>query len=763
MEGASPCNSIDMASEQLEVGDVDEEDIRALSAHITEPVEPASPKTPLDGNSIAVTATPSKDTRGSGSSTTPLTGAKSLKGSAVKQPTATAENILAAKDDNSISARISCANYCVMAAADLVRISRSKAARVTELLNVTVDDAFALLKEFKWDEVALQEAWFSEGRGEEWVRERCGVFKSKGPSSRPSDSSVVTCKVCYCDEPIMNCVVLEGCPIDHAVCRECFAQYIHTKLNDVGRGSPDSRCVMHKCGRRVPKSQFLRFLDSSEDRLKYIRFYYDFFFITANPATLWCPNPMGGCGRAVLKFPHPGDVHRGGRRGSSIAVESDTVVCDCGYCWCFACQREAHEPAACKQVYEWEVKNSNESENVSWILANTKQCPKCARPIEKNQGCNHMRCSEAGGGCGQEFCWLCLTPWAQHGQSTGGRDVRGSLALRLELRSIILGIQPYALYAESEASVFRFVALSDDFGQQSKKTWTVVLGCRLYSCNIYERNTREDTEEGRKQREGEKVREKAKHALQKYMFHYERFVNHDRAANMAREVIASGKIDEMKRILHDRDEIDISELGFVTSALQLVVECRRVLKWTYVYGYYLATDEGASDSDGGAGRDIRRKMSPPSSRVHRNHQSNHSTASSSSTHRSDINDTVARRQLFEFLQKNLEEKTEALHELIEKDLEERFIRSPEDSDPALTSAVDHQPPSSAQVGDAAMPDAHEGPAPASSPRRPNDEDLENFKNKFTDFRSYVTNYHHVTEKFLHQILTDIKDKSIIAL
>jgi len=38
-----------------------------------------------------------------------------------------------------------------------------------------------------------------------------------------------------------------------------------------------------------------------------------------------------------------------------------------------------------------------------WTVANTKQCPKCKIPIEKNKGCNHMTCK-----CGFHFCWLCL-------------------------------------------------------------------------------------------------------------------------------------------------------------------------------------------------------------------------------------------------------------------------------------------------------------------------------------------------------------------
>lgn len=48
----------------------------------------------------------------------------------------------------------------------------------------------------------------------------------------------------------------------------------------------------------------------------------------------------------------------------------------------------------CDTVRKWITKNSAESENLNWILANTKPCPKCCRPIEKNQGCMHMTCSQ---------------------------------------------------------------------------------------------------------------------------------------------------------------------------------------------------------------------------------------------------------------------------------------------------------------------------------------------------------------------------------
>lgn len=92
------------------------------------------------------------------------------------------------------------------------------------------------------------------------------------------------------------------------------------------------------------------------------------------------------------------------------------VLCKCSGTFCFTCKNEAHRPVDCETVRQWTVKNSAESENLTWIIANTKPCPKCQRPIEKNQGCMHMTCSQ----CSYEFCWLCLGSWKEHGDGTGG-------------------------------------------------------------------------------------------------------------------------------------------------------------------------------------------------------------------------------------------------------------------------------------------------------------------------------------------------------
>jgi ariadne-1 len=253
-------------------------------------------------------------------------------------------------------------------------------------------------------------------------------------------------------------------------------------------------------------------------------------------------------------------------------------------------------------VEQWNIKNNAESENISWIRANTKKCPKCHRAIEKNQGCNHMVCSKAGG-CGHEFCWLCLGDWSTHGTSTGG----------------------------------------------------------YYQCNIYDKEAMEG-----KHKEEEKSRQRAKHALDKYMFFFERFMDHDRSMRLTLNEEAT--IEKKVQELHDNHGFEIIELHFLHDALKSVRACRRVLKWTYVYGYYL-------------------------------------------------DDANPEKNLFEFLQKNLEEKTDLLHELLERQLHE--IGAP------------------SKVEDAAMGSG------------------QSVKEKFMDFRSHVTNFTNVTQKFLTQILQDL--------
>ncbi len=95
------------------------------------------------------------------------------------------------------------------------------------------------------------------------------------------------------------------------------------------------------------------------------------------------------------------------------------MTCAAGHEFCFGCVRrgsrvtEPHGPASCAEVAAWAKREGDSGEDAKWLKANTKPCPGCKRPIQKNDGCSHMTCRPPGG-CGHEFCWLCLGPWVEH-------------------------------------------------------------------------------------------------------------------------------------------------------------------------------------------------------------------------------------------------------------------------------------------------------------------------------------------------------------
>lgn len=463
------------------------------------------------------------------------------------------------------------APYATMSRSDVTERQHKSVSDASNLLDVSMQEAFLLLRENAWDLDRLQEAWFDNERK---VREKCGLG-SRGTGASSSSSLPLapnTCPICM---SAVDSLVMLDCA--HGFCPDCWRQYLHTQVDD-GKAAIQACCPQHKCGRRVPVDFFKKYCD--EDRQKKYEEWYIRSYVDDNPNVKWCPNPAG-CSYAC--------EYQG--------VDPIEIRCNCDFRFCWACGEEAHRPANCKTVAQWNVKNSAESENIGWIRANTKRCPKCHRAIEKNQGCNHMACSKAGG-CGHEFCWLCLGDWSTHGTATGG----------------------------------------------------------YYQCNIYDKQAKEG-----KHDDEEHSRLKAKHALDKYMFYFERFMDHDRGMKLT--VREEQDVEKRVQELHDKHGFEIIELQFLYDALKQVRACRRVLKWTYVYGYYL--EEAGPE-----------------------------------------------KNLFEYLQRNLEEKTDNLHELLEKDFN--------------LITLDGQDASS---GGSESPHA-----------------------KFMDFRSHVTNFSNVTQKFLQQIL-----------
>lgn len=117
-------------------------------------------------------------------------------------------------------------------------------------------------------------------------------------------------------------------------------------------------------------------------------------------------------------------VRHGARRNPFLVppspspqVDGDPYVepeCACGLAFCFKCAGAPHSPCTCKMWEMWEEKVNGDSETRNWLAANTKPCPKCTKPVEKNGGCNLVVCK-----CGQVRGLHRAGEWADRGLQPG--------------------------------------------------------------------------------------------------------------------------------------------------------------------------------------------------------------------------------------------------------------------------------------------------------------------------------------------------------
>ncbi|KAJ4826249.1 hypothetical protein Tsubulata_031816 [Turnera subulata] len=381
---------------------------------------------------------------------------------------------------------------------------------VSSLLGLSRGEASILLRNHGWSVENVQTAWFDD---EDKVRRSYGlVDKVSCINPRPGDAKVrkakkIMCKICY-DETSRDNFASAVC--GHPFCKECWSKYLCVSIDD-GAGCLDVRCPEPKCKVALDQDMVEMLVGDDGYREKYRRFLLR-SYVELRKKTKWCPAP--GCDYA-LEFDGGGEGGGGLDEGTVF-----DVFCNCKYGFCWNCSEDSHRPVDCKTVAKWAEKNGSEAENTNWILANSKPCPKCKYPIEKNHGCMHMTCRAP---CRHQFCWLCLGEWSNHGEKTGG----------------------------------------------------------YYSCNIYEKAKAEGgyTEE-------ETKRKKAKNALDRYTHYYERWASNGSSRDKARQHLKqmqAEKLEELALIHHTT----VKQLEFITDALSQIIECRRVLKWSYAYGYYI--------------------------------------------------------------------------------------------------------------------------------------------------------------------------------
>ncbi|CAB3364276.1 Hypothetical predicted protein [Cloeon dipterum] len=358
----------------------------------------------------------------------------------------------------------------------------------------------------------------------------------------PSEAEFV-CEICTCPMPLWDEPIQMSC--EHQFCFSCWNRYLSMKIQE--GDAHHIFCPAFNCHILVPVD-IIEHVVSAEMARRYLQFDIK-AFVETNRSIKWCPLP--GCGRAVRLPPESHDI-------SQHLSTSHAVDCGNGHFFCWECLGEAHAPCGCEQWKEWQKKisdikleelktscaGSEEAANCLWLVTNSKPCPHCKSPIQKNEGCNHMKCSK----CKFDFCWVCLEAWKKHSSATGG----------------------------------------------------------YFRCNRFEIVSRLDEKQGTVLNEAAQ-RNKQLQELTRFLHYYTRFRNHENSQRLELPLLSAvqHKMQLLAASLHKaqnpKPDSGYSlksprlqkDTKFIEEAVRELLKARRVLCGSYVYGYYLL-DNGSN-------------------------------------------------------------------------------------------------------------------------------------------------------------------------
>lgn len=285
---------------------------------------------------------------------------------------------------------LSNANDCATLTMELeVRI-----ATVAKELDIPTSAASVILSSFDGSSKAAIDACKDDRDG---VLRRCGV-KARCETVSPNIglrrdigaddddmNDYFLCGICYDDEVTSTDSYVMAC--GHRFCIRCWKAFLGNKVEEGPSQILNASCPNQKCDERVTGVELNELVPHKVPKWKQFILRQ---FVDQESHYRFCPGP--DC--EVVVVSPLGDI--------------GPVECNsCKTSFCFGCRQEPHIPAQCSDFEKWQkIFGSSEF----WVAKHSKPCPQCGVPIEKNQGCNHIQCSQ----CQFDFCWICLAHLESH-------------------------------------------------------------------------------------------------------------------------------------------------------------------------------------------------------------------------------------------------------------------------------------------------------------------------------------------------------------
>ncbi|CAG8499093.1 10955_t:CDS:2 [Acaulospora colombiana] len=102
-------------------------------------------------------------------------------------------------------------------------------------------------------------------------------------------------------------------------------------------------------------------------------------------------------------------------------------------------------------------------------------------------------------------------------------------------------------------------------------------GTSWYNCNRYDEKSSQDARD---------QQAKSRASLERYLHYYNRFANHEQSAKLDRELY--NKTEKKMEEMQQTSDLSWIEVQFLKKAVDILVQCRMTLKWTYAFAFYLA-------------------------------------------------------------------------------------------------------------------------------------------------------------------------------
>ncbi|KAL0242397.1 hypothetical protein GEMRC1_004960 [Eukaryota sp. GEM-RC1] len=187
--------------------------------------------------------------------------------------------------------------------------------------------------------------------------------------------TALSCRICLTEkdeDEDWSVKMCSSCDHERDFCNVCILRHVREEIN-VKNAFREVPCLNSDCNSKM-EHENIRTFATALDFESYEELLFK-KFIESIPEFRWCAKP--GCGF--------GAVYDDGENYPIISCPK------CRTKTCYVDRVVWHEGKTC-QEYLQSIYASEENANRNYIEQNTKPCPGCGYGIEKNDGCDHMRC-----------------------------------------------------------------------------------------------------------------------------------------------------------------------------------------------------------------------------------------------------------------------------------------------------------------------------------------------------------------------------------